>query len=94
MLFLGPYALSKHGIVSADSSMLFMAGGTTPDSNPNELFWQYNAVLNEWKDISNMQNPRSELGTFLNVYFNKYSSICGCSINKAFLCSYYFQDWL
>ena len=54
--------MSKHGIVSADSSILFMAGGTTPDSNPNELFWQYNSVLNEWKDVTNMQNPRSELG--------------------------------
>jgi N-acetylneuraminic acid mutarotase len=39
-----------------------MAGGTTPDSTPNDTFWQYNSILDEWKELSNLQNPRSELG--------------------------------
>jgi len=56
-----PFALSKHGVVSA-GSICYMAGGSTPDANPNDLFWQYNSVLDEWSDLANMQNPRSELG--------------------------------
>ncbi len=59
-----PYALSKHGIVSAEGTMLYMAGGEWPDQNPNETFWQFNSILDEWKELKCLQTPRSELGKY------------------------------
>ena len=40
-----------------------MAGGEWPDASPNETFWQYNSILDEWKELSPLLEPRSELGS-------------------------------
>ena len=39
-----------------------MAGGEWPDGNPTDSFWQYNYILDEWKELTNLQTARSELG--------------------------------
>lgn len=40
-----------------------MAGGERSDSKATDSFWEYNSVLDEWKELQNMQTHRSELGT-------------------------------
>ncbi len=45
-----------------EGSVLYMAGGEWPDQNPNETFWQFNSVLDEWKELNSLLTPRSELG--------------------------------
>ncbi len=57
-----PYALSKHGVVACGENMLYMAGGEAPDSTPNETFWVFNTVLDEWKQLASLIIPRAELG--------------------------------
>jgi hypothetical protein len=57
-----PYALSKHGTVAGGENTLYMAGGEWPDSNPNDTFWSYNSILDEWKELASLLTPRSELG--------------------------------
>ena len=32
------------------------------DANPTDTFWQFNSVLDEWKELCSLQIPRSELG--------------------------------
>ena len=44
-----------------------MAGGEWPDQNPNETFWQFNSILDEWNESSSLLTPRSELGN-LNFF--------------------------
>ena len=45
-----------------EEKVLYMAGGEWPDGNPNDTFWQFNSTLDEWKQLSSLQTPRSELG--------------------------------
>jgi len=45
-----------------EGAVLYMAGGEWPDQNPNETFWQFNSVLDEWKELNSLLTPRSELG--------------------------------
>ena len=44
-----------------------MAGGEWPDGNPNDTFWQFNTILDEWKQLFSLQTPRSELGSFILI---------------------------
>ena len=32
------------------------------DANPNDTFWQFNSILDDWKELCSLQIPRSELG--------------------------------
>jgi N-acetylneuraminic acid mutarotase len=57
-----PLALSKHGIVAHDETLIYMTGGEGPDTMANDTLWQYNSILNEWKQLSSLQTARSELG--------------------------------
>ncbi len=49
--------LSKMSIVT-----IFYVHFIRPDSNPNDTFWNYNSVFDDWKELSSLQIPRSELG--------------------------------
>ena len=64
-----------------------MAGGEWPDANPNHTFWQFNSILDDWKELCSLQIPRSELGlTIVDGYVyalgfltNKIESKCNKS---------------
>lgn len=57
-----------------------MCGGEWPDSNPNDTFWQYSSILDEWKELCSLQIPRSELG--LTIVDNFVYAIGGSTGNE------------
>ena len=62
---------SKHGVVAAGGdNTIFMAGGESPDSTPNETFWQFNTVLGILSNFLFYRNFTRELTrcTFKKLY--------------------------
>ncbi|XP_076072737.1 kelch-like protein 24 [Mytilus galloprovincialis] len=57
-----PFAISKHGIVSAGDSYLFLAGGEYPDGSANKSVMRYDPCLDVWTEVAPMNIARSELG--------------------------------
>lgn len=57
-----PFAISKHGIVSAGDNYLFLAGGEYPDGSANKSVMRYDPCLDVWTEVAPMNVARSELG--------------------------------
>lgn len=57
-----PFSLTKSGVVTSEETILYIAGGERSDMNATDSFWQYNSILDEWKELQNLQSQRSELG--------------------------------
>ncbi|CAF0825285.1 unnamed protein product [Brachionus calyciflorus] len=57
-----PFSLTKSGVVATEETILYIAGGERSDLRATDSFWQYNSILNEWKELQNMQTQRTELG--------------------------------
>lgn len=57
-----PFSLTKSGVATSEETILYIAGGERSDMNATDSFWQYNSILDEWKELQNLHSQRSELG--------------------------------
>lgn len=57
-----PFSLTKSGVVATEETILYIAGGERSDLSATDSFWQYNSILDEWKELQSMQTHRTELG--------------------------------
>ncbi|CAG0916317.1 unnamed protein product [Notodromas monacha] len=57
-----PYAISKHGLVVSGENVMYLAGGEFPDGSASRAVWRYDPVFDQWQEMAQMLEPRSELG--------------------------------